>query len=109
MVGQHLHRVAEGILRDAQKQVHVKTGKLQRSLHIEHIQGASGQSVRVGSDLKYAYLHHEGTKPHIITPNPPNKTLRFGSGSRVVYTNMVRHPGTKANRYLTDQLRTHVR
>jgi hypothetical protein len=68
-----------------------------------------GAAIKVGSRLSYAYMHHEGTKPHVITPNPPNTVLVFGKGSRVIHTKMVKHPGTKPNRYLSDQLRIHIR
>jgi len=109
MVGRHLHGIANRIVQDARRQVGVKSGNLRKSLHIEHTDGSRGQSVKIGSNLSYAYLHHEGTRPHLITPKGDNTTLRFRSGSRIVNTTLIRHPGTKANRYLSDQLRVHVR
>lgn len=109
MVGQHLHGIANRILQDAKRQVGVKSGHLRKSLHIQHIDGSRGQSVKIGSDVSYALAHHEGTRPHLITPNPPNTVLRFRSGAKIINTSLVRHPGTKANRYLSDQLRVHVR
>lgn len=109
MVGKHLHLMANQILQGAKRQVGVKSGHLRKSLHIQHIDGSRGQSVKIGSDVSYALAHHEGTRPHLIAPKAPNTVLRFGSGARVVNTTLVRHPGTKANRYLSDQLRVHVR
>jgi hypothetical protein len=110
MVGIHLHGIGREIERGAKRQVGVQTGALRKSIHImRHVGHAKGQTIEIGSNLKYALMHHEGTKPHIITPNPPNKVLSFSRGSRVVHTKVVHHPGTKANRYLSDQLRVHVR
>lgn len=109
MVGAHMHLIGAGIMRDARRQVGVDSGALKRSIHIKHRGHPNGQTVEVGSALKYAYAHHEGTSPHVITPNPPNKVLVFSKGSRVIRTTKVNHPGTKPNRYLSDQLRVHVR
>lgn len=60
--------------------------------------------VLVGSSLDYAYFVHEGTKPHIITPNS-GRMLRFKIQGKVVYARAVRHPGTKPTYFLTRHLR----
>jgi hypothetical protein len=109
MVGRDLHKKANLILQGAKLQVGVRSGHLRKSLHIEHMDGSRGQSVKIGSNVSYALTHHEGTKPHLITPKAPNTVLRFGSGTKIINTTLVRHPGTRANRYLSDQLRLHVR
>lgn len=109
MVGRHLQKIGAKIVAGARSQVGVRTGRLRTSIHMTHHTEASGQYIKVGSRLSYAYLHHEGTKPHIITPNPPNTTLRFSKGARIIQTTVVRHPGTKPNRYLSNQLRRFVR
>lgn len=109
MVGRRLHRIGLDIRRDAQAQAGFKTGALKKSIKLEHTGHANGQTLKIGSNLHYALAHHEGTRPHIITPNPPNKVLQFSKGSRVIRTSLVRHPGTPANRYLSDQLRRHIR
>ncbi len=93
-VGRHLHRTANRITQLAKLQVGKKTGRLMRSIQFEH---------------NYALLHHRGTKPHIITPNKPGGTLVFRSGSKIVRTPIVRHPGTRPNHYLTDPMRTVIR
>lgn len=108
MTGRYLHRVAKKIVIGAKAQVGVKTGKLQRSIRITHVPLTSGASVHIGSKVKYAYLHHEGSKPHIITPKGPD-VLRFMSKGRIVHTRLVRHPGTKPNRFLSDQLARNIR
>jgi hypothetical protein len=93
----------------AQRSVGVRTGTLRQSIHKRHrgVFGGStaGQVLEVGSwGVPYALMHHEGTKPHWITPEN-NKTLNFTSrtGARVFAT-AVYHPGTKPNPYLSRQL-----
>lgn len=109
MVGRHLHKIGNRIVEGAKRQVGVKTGDLRKSIKLQHIVFREGAAIKVGSNLHYAHAHHEGTKPHIITPNPPNKVLVFSKGSRIVHAQVVKHPGTQPNRYLSDQLRTHIR
>lgn len=66
---------------------------------------ASGPVVMVGSDAApKALIHHEGSRPHIITPRRATVLRFMGSSGQVVFTKRVRHPGTKPNRYLTDNL-----
>ena len=102
-VGRYLFVRGRAIMAGAKSQVGVKTGRLKASIHMRQERAAFGQELRVGSPLSYALMHHEGTRPHIITPNRA-KVLRFTSGGRVIYTHAVRHPGTRPNRYLTDYL-----
>jgi hypothetical protein len=104
MVGRYIAERARRIVVAAKMQAGVKTGRLKNSIHMRHMRGGvAGQYIMVGSNLHYALLHHEGTKPHIIVPNR-STVLRFSSGGRVIYTRAVRHPGTRPNRYLTDNL-----
>jgi hypothetical protein len=108
LVGRHLTKIGRRIVTGAKAQVGVRTGHLRRSIKMEHIYYSTGAAVKVGSTLSYAYLHHEGSKPHIVAPKN-NELLRFNRGSRIIYTRQVMHPGTKPNRYLADQLRVHTR
>lgn len=103
-VGRHLSRIGLQILAGAKVQVGVRTGALRASLHMRHLRDPRGQYVRIGSPLPYARLHHEGSRPHIITPNSA-QVLRFVSRGQVIFAHAVRHPGTRPNRYLTDNLR----
>jgi hypothetical protein len=57
----------------------------------------------VGSDVKYAYYQHEGTRPHIIVPEKREK-MRFKIRGRVVYAEKVVHPGTKGSKFLSRHL-----
>jgi hypothetical protein len=103
-VGKYLTRKGNEILVSARARVGVRTGALRASLHMRHMRDPRGQQIWIGSNLHYALAHHEGTKPHVIVPKS-GKMLRFVSKGRVVYTHVVNHPGTKANRYLADALR----
>lgn len=102
-VGRYLAERGTRVLVAAKSQVGVKTGRLKASISMKHYRSVGGQSIKIGSPLSYALLHHEGTKPHIITPDRA-EFLRFSSRGRVVYTRLVRHPGTKPNKYLADNL-----
>lgn len=108
MVGRHLYVIANRVLRGAKRQVGIQTGALRKSLHIKYQIVGGVPSVKIGSDLSYAHMHHDGTAPHTIEPKNGG-VLVFNKGSRVIRTTAVRHPGTKANRYLSDQLRIHIR
>jgi hypothetical protein len=104
MIGSYFYK--KGLLLEglAKAQVGVKTAALQKSIHTSMSVGPAGFIVRVGSDNNIALLHHNGSRPHIITSRP-GKTLRFNSHGRIVYAKVVHHPGTRPNRYLTDNLR----
>lgn len=102
-VGRYLFERGTRILVAAKGQVGVKTGRLKASINMRQYRSVGGQSLKVGSPLNYALMHHEGTRPHIITPDRA-EILRFSSRGRVVYTRVVRHPGTKPNKYLADNL-----
>lgn len=109
MVGRHMHKIGVKIVAGARRQVGVKTGALRGSIYMHHRGSANGQTLKIGSGLNYAYLHHQGTRPHIITPNKPGGNLIFSKGSRIIKTKIVQHPGTKPNRYLSSQLIRHIR
>ena len=102
-VGRYLAGKGRMIKMAAMAQVGVRTGALRASIHMRHLRDSRGQFVRIGSSLNYALAHHEGTKPHLITPNRA-QVLRFTRGSTVVYAHSVMHPGTKPNKFLTDNL-----
>lgn len=103
-VGRHLAKKGRLITTAAKAQVGVRTGALRSSIHMRHLRDSRGQFIKIGSNLNYALLHHEGSRPHVITANRA-RVLRFVSKGRVVFAHAVMHPGTKANRYLTDNLR----
>lgn len=100
-----LHKKGERAVLGAKSKVGVRTGVLQRSIHMRHLGNATGQYLWIGSDRSHALAHHQGTRPHIITPTPPKKLLKFSKGGNMIYTHRVNHPGTKKNEYLSSQLR----
>lgn len=104
----YMDKLGDRIVRGAKRQVGYKTGALRKSIYMTHRPDVTGQSIKIGSLLSYAYLHHEGTRPHIIMPKEAGGVLQFTKGSRVIRTSLVRHPGTNPNRFLSDQLRIHV-
>lgn len=103
-VGRYLIKRAIIVKAKARAQVGKDTGRLRQSINWKYGRNAIGPYVDIGSPLRYAYLHHEGTRPHLIVPKKA-QVLRFSSRGTIVYTHKVRHPGTKPNRYLTDNLR----
>jgi hypothetical protein len=102
--GQYMNKLGSRVARLAKAQVGVDTGALKRSINYRVVRRYGGLTAVIGSDNRIALLHHNGARPHIIVPRKA-QTLRFYSRGRIVYTQLVRHPGTKPNRYLTDNLR----
>ncbi|MDQ0962061.1 hypothetical protein QFZ66_005939 [Streptomyces sp. B4I13] len=47
----------------------------------------------------------DGTRPHLIRPRRPKGVLRFEVGGHVVFTRLVRHPGTRPNDFMARALR----
>jgi hypothetical protein len=103
-VGQYLRKQSRVLAAYARRQAGVDTGALKASINYRVVRDGRGLVAFVGSDNRVALMHHPGTRPHVITPRTA-KTLRFYSHGRIVYAQVVRHPGTKPNRYLTDNLR----
>lgn len=103
MIGSYFHDRGRLLENLAKRQVGVRTGDLRRAIHSTISTQSYGFLVRVGAENPIAYLHHEGTKPHYIFPKTA-KTLRFNHRGKIVYAKVVRHPGTKPNRYLSDNL-----
>lgn len=102
-VGLDLRRRAFKVQQAAKLQVGVRTGLLRNSIYISIERTPIGQKAIIGSNLPYAYLHHEGSKRHMIYPVRA-KMLRFSTGRGIVYASSVNHPGTRPNRYLSDNL-----
>jgi hypothetical protein len=114
-VGQHLITRAEAFKVKAKAQAPRKTGCLQDSIIKRPIEEAAGTlSITVISDTtpcsptrtSYSLFVHEGTQPHVIRGNP---LLAFfwangPNGPGTYYFASVNHPGTKANKFFTDNL-----
>jgi hypothetical protein len=87
----------------AKRDVGVRTGALRASISSYHLGNSTGQYAGVRATRPYALMHHEGTRPHLIKPSSAPK-LVFVSKSRVVRTSLVKHPGTKPNKFLANNL-----
>jgi hypothetical protein len=98
-LGKALSQRAKIMHNMAKAKVGKKNGELASSIYLKHYATKTGQSVRMGSYKKYALLHHEGTRPHIIN-SQQGKKLRYTARGSVQYATAVRHPGTRANRFL---------
>lgn len=59
----------------------------------------------VGSDHPIALIHHEGSRPHTIVPRRARFLVFYPrGGNTLVFARKVNHPGTKGNRFLTDNI-----
>ncbi|MFJ8852371.1 hypothetical protein [Streptomyces sp. NPDC102437] len=68
--------------------------------------GPGGMQGVIVCDHPAVHYVLNGTRPHLIKPRRANGVLRFEvDGGRVVYTKLVRHPGTKPNNFLARALR----
>lgn len=105
-LGKVLGRRAKYMHRMAKSQVGVKTGALRASIYLRHLGNKTGQYITMGSDKPYAYLHHQGTRPHLIY-SASGKVLTFSSkkGGAVAHATVVKHPGTRPNRFLYDPMK----
>ena len=107
MVAKDMEKRALRVLAGAARQVGKRTGKLARSLHTElTLRPLTG--AYVGSNVRYALMHHEGTKKHPIVAKP-GRMLTFTSNGKRIYARKVLHPGAAPNRYLQDNLIKAVR
>jgi hypothetical protein len=107
-VGNYLRKRAVKLQGLSRRQVGVKTGALKKSINYRVVRDGKGLVAFVGSNNRIALMHHNGTKPHVIKPRYA-QTLRFYSHGRIVYSKLVFHPGTRPNRYLTDNLSRVIR
>jgi hypothetical protein len=103
-VADYMYRVGVEIQTLAKRQVKIRSGRLRNSIRVTEIVSRTERAVKVGSTVKYAYMHHEGTRPHLIVPIRRSH-LRFRSGARIVFAKSVLHPGTKPNPYLSRPMR----
>lgn len=107
-VGKYLRKRSITLQALARQQVGVDTGALKVSIRYKVVRDGKGLVATVGSNNRIALMHHNGTKPHYIRPRRA-QTLRFYSHGRIVYSQLVFHPGTRPNKYLTDNLSRVVR
>jgi hypothetical protein len=104
MVGRYMNRMGAKLRALAVMQAGMKTGRTKGTMFYRLATSGQGLILTVGSNGAAALWHHEGTKPHVILPKFGH-ALRFKIDGKIVYARVVHHPGTKPNRYLTDNLR----
>ena len=105
MVGRSMSALGAKMVIKSKAQVGKDTGALARSIGMSVSRAAYGVKLTVYAKDKKALMHHQGTRPRLILPKNPGGVLVFSKGTRVVITKRVLHPGTKPNRFLSDQLR----
>lgn len=103
MVGRWMDKKGSRLVALAKAQVGVDTGALRSSISHQTTGQSYGIRVRVSATDKKAMMHHEGTRAHFIHPRRA-QVLRFKHNGRIVYAKQVWHPGTKPNKFLTDNL-----
>jgi hypothetical protein len=97
-VGRYLRKKGVQMVAGAKRDVGVRTGALRTSITADVDRIPVGQRLTVSARTKYAFVHHQGSRPHNITMKLTSKRGRR-------YAKTITHPGTKPNHYLTKQLK----
>lgn len=103
MVGQWMDQKGRNLVDLAKRQVGVDTGALRNSITHQTTGQSYGVRVLVSANNEIAMIHHNGTRAHRIEPNR-QQMMRFNIGGKIVYARQIWHPGTRPNRFLTDNL-----
>jgi hypothetical protein len=93
-------------------------GRLKKSIRVSGHRKLPnvGQTIRIGTfNVPYAVYVHKGTKPHKISPrskrslafmpNQPKDMAYISKGTTKIIRRSVNHPGTKANQFLSDNVK----
>jgi hypothetical protein len=115
LVGKEIHKRAKKVRDAAKKQVGKDTYRLMRSIRIyDRHRLVMGQTLKIGSSVPYAYIHHEGSRRHTVTPKN-HEFLKFSSttggskGWNVIggktLARSVTIPRIRPNRYLSDNVK----
>ena len=100
-----LEQAARQVVNRAKVLAPVDTGRLRASIRVEARRTFTLRSVyTIGSDVEYAAMVNDGTRPHVIRPRN-RQVLRFRVGGQVVFARVVNHPGTRARPFLDRALR----
>ena len=91
-----IERLAEVAYYEAFYTAPWKTGKLARSIVTEIKEGEA----KLQALAPYAKFVVEGTRPHEIHPASANVLVFKAKSGDLVFTKLVRHPGTKPNPFL---------
>lgn len=106
----YLRRQAEKVAILARTLAPRRTGLLASSIHVDQNRNEKGQyafGFKVGTAVPYAGFVHDGTGPSIRT-EPPGSAMKFhgtdASAGEIVFSQVVRHPGTPAQPFLSRAL-----
>lgn len=80
-------------------------GSMGRYISWKIVEGPRGLQGVIVCDHPAVRWVIEGTRPHLIRPRRRNGVLRFEVDGQVVYTRLVRHPGTRPNDFMGRALR----
>lgn len=100
-VGRDMDRRIDTLIFRAKSTVGVDTGALKANIRVLRKWATkSGLSAQVGARRDYTMAHHEGARPHVIRARRA-QALRFQVGGRILFRTSVRHPGNRANPFLS--------
>ncbi|MEH0579135.1 MULTISPECIES: hypothetical protein [Streptomyces] len=80
-------------------------GSMGRYVSWKVVEGPRGLEGVIVCDHPKVRLVLDGTRPHLIRPRRKNGVLRFEVDGQVVFTRLVRHPGTRPNNFMARALR----
>ena len=108
-VGRYIAPRAERLAALGRGSAGVRTGALKAAIGVSYGHRGKALEAKVGANPTlgkrgYGYWHHEGTSPHKISARHAS-ALRYSMAGKTVYRASVHHPGTRANRYLTDHMK----
>jgi hypothetical protein len=94
-----LNRRAKSVQRRAKVLVGKDTGRLAARIELSSRAAPPYWWFTITGNTRYAWWHHQGTRPHVI-----EGSLEFRKGGRMVHARVVHHPGTDPNPYLRNAL-----
>lgn len=105
VVGRNLDQRAARVQHGAARQAGEQSGALRTSMSREWT-SRSGDilTIRVGSNVGHALVHHRGARPHVIRATRAKALRYINKRGQVVFARQVFHPGHRPNEYLTDNL-----
>lgn len=97
-----LDRRADRVQRVMRSYVRVRTGTLLSTIRKQRSYVRGSVTILAGSKkVNYAAYENFGTRPHLIRPKN-RQYLRFvASDGRIVFTQLVHHPGTTGSFFVT--------
>lgn len=108
-VGRYAQRIQRDIVFLAKRYVGKRTHRLENSIRGRVLRGTDGAiAIEVTAHDNIALIHHDGTRPHLITART-GRTVRFSDKGKMVYARVVHHPGTRPNPFLMTALREAIR